>query len=71
VRIERTGWMIEKTSSKAERAWFLDAKRGERSLNLSGISSLEKSHVFSKHPACSDIMSSVREKEMLTARILK
>jgi len=48
---KRSGWVIEKTMSKAERAWFLDCKRGERSLYPSGISSLGKSRVFSKHPA--------------------
>jgi hypothetical protein len=30
-----------------------------------------KASVFSKHPACSDIMSFITEKEMLTTRILK
>jgi hypothetical protein len=43
--------VIEKTVSKAERAWFLDGRREERSLYPSGVSSLGKSRVFSKHPA--------------------
>jgi len=44
--MKRAGWVIEKTVRKAERAWFLDGRRGERSLYPSGISSLGKSSVF-------------------------
>jgi hypothetical protein len=51
MKMKRAGWVIEKTVRKAERAWFLDGRRGERSLYPSGISSLGKSRVFSKHPA--------------------
>jgi hypothetical protein len=49
--MKRSGWVIEKTVRKAERAWFLDGRRGERSLYPSGISSLGKSPVFSRHSA--------------------
>jgi len=66
--MKRSGWVIEKTVSKAERAWFLDGRRGERSLYPSGISSLGKSSVFSRHPTCSDVMSFVTEKEILASR---
>jgi hypothetical protein len=48
---KRSGWVIEKTVSKAEQAWFLDGRRGERSLYPSGIPSLAKSRVFSRHLA--------------------
>jgi len=65
--MRRTGWVIEKTVRKADRAWFLDARRGERSLYPSGISSLRKSRVFSKHPACSIIMPYTTEKEILAS----
>jgi hypothetical protein len=51
MKMKRAGWVIEKSVRKAERAWFLDGRRGERSLYPSGISSLGKSRVFSKHPA--------------------
>jgi len=68
VKMKRAGWVIEKTVRKAERAWFLDGRREERSLYPSEISSLGKSRVFSKHPACSDVMSSATEKEMLASR---
>jgi hypothetical protein len=68
MKMKRAGWVIKKTVRKAERAWFLDGRRGERSLRPSGISSLGKSRVFSKHPACSDVMSSTTEKEMLHSR---
>jgi hypothetical protein len=51
MKMKRAGWVIEKTVRKAERAWFLDGRRGERSLYPSGVSSLGKSRVFSKHPA--------------------
>jgi hypothetical protein len=49
--MRRSGWVIEKTVRKAERAWLLDGRRGERSLYPSGISSLGKSRVFSRHTA--------------------
>jgi len=29
--MKRAGWVIEKAVRKAERAWFLDSRRGERS----------------------------------------
>jgi len=65
--MRRAGWVIEKTVRKAERARFLDGRRGERSLHPSGISSLGKSRVFSKHPACSMIMPYTTEKEILAS----
>jgi len=66
--MKRAGRVIEKTVSKAERAWFLDGRRGERSLYPSGISSLGKSSVFSKHLACLNIMSSTMKEGMLISR---
>jgi hypothetical protein len=44
--MKRLDWVIEKTVRKAERAWLLDGRRGERSLHPSGVSSLGKSSVF-------------------------
>jgi len=33
--MKRAGWVIEKAVRKAERAWFLDSRRGEQSLHPS------------------------------------
>jgi hypothetical protein len=60
--MKRAGWVIEKTVRKGELAWFLDGRRGKRSLYPSGIFSLGKPRVFSKHPACSDVMPRPRKK---------